>query len=449
MDLEPFFNPKSLVIIGASRKEYTFNQIIIRNLLDIRFRGNFYIINPNAEDILGVPSYNELSSLPEVPELAIIMIRNNLKELFEDIGKFGIKNVMIESKLEEKRINREIIGELDEICEKYEIKYMGPSMIGVMNYIDNFTTSIIPVRRHILQKNRGQKYGVSVVTESGGLAGGFGWWSPTQNLPISKVIHIGEAHKISLADVLFYLQYDDTTKVICLFLREIDKKLINSVSKIAPIKPILFFYVGKDTAAEAMLESAGGLAVTNYIDLFEFAKIFLWLPKPRSNKLGIIGPSSGAILLITKEMRKQGLSLAKPSQSTQELIKSKIGGSTCDYGNPVDYWPPQKFVGTETCEIYYLGSEILLNDNNVDGLILALEFFQEIEFDFFIFSKIKERFPNKPIITVLIQAEQEGAKRVIDIATQLKIPVYENEVERAVRGYALLLKYYKEIKKEF
>jgi len=89
MNLEPFFNPKSLVIIGASRKEFTFNQTVLRNLLDIRFRGNIYIINPNTDELLGIRSYNNLSSLPEVPELAIIMLRNNLKDLFEELGKFG------------------------------------------------------------------------------------------------------------------------------------------------------------------------------------------------------------------------------------------------------------------------------------------------------------------------------------------------------------------------
>jgi len=320
-------------------------------------------------------------------------------------------------------------------------------MIGIINFIDNFTTSIIPVRRYIIQKNRGVKYGVSVVAESGGLAGGFGWWSPSQNLPISKVIHIGMGHKVDFLDVLSYLKSDTTTKVICLFLRDIDERLINAVSEISPIKPVLFFYVGKDIDSEKALEKAGGLAVLNYIELFEFAKLFLWLPEPKGNHLGIIGPSSGAILLIAKEMRKQGLTLAKPSQNSQDLILSKIGGSTCQYGNPVDYWPPKKFIGTEICTIYYLGSEILLNDDEVDGLILALEFFQEIEFDFYIFSSIKEKFPNKPIITMLIQAEHQGAKRVVDIATELKIPVFENEVERAIRGYSMLLKYYKEIRK--
>lgn len=446
--LRPFFNPKSLVIIGVSRKEYTFNQTILRNLLDIRFKGKIYLIHPNAKEILGIQSYKDLESLPEIPELAIIMLRNNLKDIFEQLGKFGIKYIMIESEIEEKIFESEFANEIQEKCKKYGIKYMGPSMIGVMNYLDNFTTSIIPVRRHILQKNRGVKQGVSIVSESGGLAGGLGWWSPSQNLPISKVIHVGKGFEIGFSEVLMYLKSDDSTKVICLFLRDIDEKLIKSVSEIAPLKPILFFCVGKDVQAEESLSKAGGLAVLNYIELFEMAKLFLWLPKPKGNRLGIIGPSSGAILLIAKEMRNQGLNLARPSQNSQEQILKKIGGSTCKYGNPVDYWPPKKFIGTEICSIYYIGSEILLSDDDVDGLIVALEFFQEIEFDFYIFSKIKENFPDKPIITLLIQAEQEGAKRVIDIATDLKIPVFENEIERAVRGYAMLLKYYKEINKE-
>jgi hypothetical protein len=125
----------------------------------------------------------------------------------------------------------------------------------------------------------------------------------------------------------------------------------------------------------------------------------------------------------------------------------KVGGSTCAFGNPVDYWPPEKFVGIRICGIYNTASEALLKDNAVDGLILALEFFTEIEFDFNIYSSIVSSNPAKPIITILIQAEREGAKRVINSATELRIPVFENEIERAVRGYRLLYDYYSKIKK--
>ncbi|MHA1195023.1 MAG: hypothetical protein ACTSW3_09705, partial [Promethearchaeota archaeon] len=123
-----------------------------------------------------------------------------------------------------------------------------------------------------------------------------------------------------------------------------------------------------------------------------------------------------------------------------------IGGSTCQLGNPVDFWPPERFVGTKICGIYNLSSNVLLNDKSVDGLILALEFFTEIEFDFNIFKNVKEKFPDKPIIAVLIQAEHDGAKRVIKTASELKIPVFENEIERAVRGFKLLYDWHSKIK---
>ncbi|MHA1526707.1 MAG: hypothetical protein ACTSQD_06720, partial [Promethearchaeota archaeon] len=98
--------------------------------------------------------------------------------------------------------------------------------------------------------------------------------------------------------------------------------------------------------------------------------------------------------------------------------------------------------------IYTTSANTLMKDKNVDGLILALEFFIEIEFDFKIFENLLKSYPDKPIIAILIQAEREGAKRVVDSASELKIPVFENEVERAVRGYKLLLEFHSKIKKK-
>ncbi|MFW9902301.1 MAG: CoA-binding protein [Candidatus Thorarchaeota archaeon] len=447
-DLEPFFNPKSILIVGVSRKAYTFSYTILKNLLEIFYRGNLYILNPNADEILGIKSYHSLNELPEIPELAVIVLGKQLEEIFEKVAKFGVKNITIESELRIETEDPILIANLNTISEKYGVSYMGPSMIGIINFNNNFTTSIIPVRQYLMQKHRKMKEGISFIAQSGGLAGAMGWWAPSQDLPISKVIHLGYGFDINDADVLQYFKNDDKTKVISLFLREITEDIIHAVKEIAPLKPILFFYVGKDELKEVELINVGGIAVSNYIELFDLAKIFLWCPEPKGINLGIIGPSSGAIYLIVKEMRKQGLSLAKVSQEHKKIILDKVGGSTCNLGNPVDYWPPEKFVGTKICEIYNTSSKALLKDEAVDGLILALEFFIEIEFDFNIFAKIKNTFPDKPLITVLIQAERDGAKRVIKSASELKIPTFENEIERAVRGYKLLYDWYSKIKRK-
>jgi len=448
--LKPFFNPKSIVIIGVSRQAYTFSYTILKNLLEIFYKGELYIVNPNANEILGIKSYHSLNELPnsKIPELAVIVLGTNILDIVEELGNFGVKYITIQAELKTGINNSDFTLRLNQICDKYGITYLGPSMIGIINFIDNFTTSILPVRQHIMRENKNIKEGIGFIAQSGGLAGALGWWTPSQRLPISRVVHLGKSFHINEADIIEFFLDDDKTKVISLFLREITDDLIEAVKNVAPYKPILFFYAGKDGLMEKKLKNAGGIPVLNYIELFEIAKIFLWCAEPKGPNLGIIGPSSGAIHLIVNEMRKQHLSLAKPTKESQDIILNKIGGSTCEYGNPVDYWPPEKFIGIKICGIYNTSANTLLNDESVDGLILALEFFIEIEFDFNIFEGIKDKYPEKPIITILIQAEKEGAKRVFKSASELKIPVFENEIERAVRGYRLLYDYYSKIKKK-
>ena len=121
-----------------------------------------------------------------------------------------------------------------------------------------------------------------------------------------------------------YFIKDRHTKVISLFLREISDDIIEIVRKGILFKPILFFYVGKEKEKEKKLIDAGGIVVENYIELFDFAKIFLWCPMPKGSNLGIIGPSSGVIHIIVKEMRKQNLSLAK--------LDKKSGRITATHG---------------------------------------------------------------------------------------------------------------------
>ena len=85
-NLNPFFNPKSILIIGVSRKAYTFSYTILKNLLEIFYQGKLYIVNPNASEILGLKSYHTLEDLPDVPELAVIVLGTNILEIVDRLG---------------------------------------------------------------------------------------------------------------------------------------------------------------------------------------------------------------------------------------------------------------------------------------------------------------------------------------------------------------------------
>ena len=95
----PFFNPKSIVIIGASRNKYTFSGIVVKNLLEAQYKGIIYLIHPYTDSILGIPCYSSLEDLEDVsekPELAIILTQNRMLYTLKTLGKLGIKHILIE-----------------------------------------------------------------------------------------------------------------------------------------------------------------------------------------------------------------------------------------------------------------------------------------------------------------------------------------------------------------
>ena len=174
-DLKPFFNPKSVLIVGASRQALSFSYTVLKNLLEIFYQGKLYIMNPNANDILGVKSYHTFDELPETPELAVIVLGKGILEVVETLGKMGVKYIAIQTELKPGTKVNNVTFKLHQLCETYGITYLGPSMLGIINFIDNFTTSIIPVRQHIMRENKNIEEGISFIAQSGGLAGAMGW----------------------------------------------------------------------------------------------------------------------------------------------------------------------------------------------------------------------------------------------------------------------------------
>ncbi len=451
---EPFFNPSSVLIIGASRNEYTFNGVVLKNLLEVQYKGKIYIVHPFTSSLLGIPCYaslQEIETLEKKPELAIILTHHEIIENLTWLGKHDISHILIETDIsialsKENQILLET--QLKTIIQQYHLKVLGPSMIGIIDFHHHFSSSVIPTRAHRLSlipstEPLVQTPGASYLAQSGGLSGALGWWTPQQPIPFAKVIHIGNEMQISEAEVLEFLFQDPLTGIILLYIRTISPEFIRVMTKYRGTKPLLYKYVGKEIELDAQFQAAGAITVENYIELFEFAKLFLWCPPPENNYVGIIGPSSGAINLLISEMRSQQIHLASLDPLNRASIMQKIGGSTCNLGNPVDYWPPKEFVGTQVCQIYYNASNILLQDTHVGTLLLALEFFAEIEFNFSIFERIQHKYPLKPIIVVLIHAEKEGEERILKSCTELHIPVFINEAERSIRGLKCLLQYWK------
>ena len=311
------------------------------------------------------------------------------------------------------------------------VRIIGSNTIGFINFSDNFTTSIIPVRCNFDGSGR-----VGYIAASGGLAGGCGWWSPSQQIGFSKIAHLGRACDVQKHEVLKYLINDPATDVILLHLLSLDNKLLDVISNYHKIKPILYLKANQSNPCE-IIKDAGAIPVNSYQDLFEMGKAFLQAPLPQGNRVGLIGPSSGALTLITTKLPVYGFELGTLSETTKKLLRKKVlhPNNSDPNPNPVDYWPPIRFDGDEVGEKYATGIRALLSDDNIDAVIVVLEIFKEIEFDIpKYFGTLKQQFPNKPIIAACIQVEPPSLQQITKGLNEIKMLYYVQDVERAVKA---------------
>ncbi len=433
--LSSFFSPKSVAIIGASAKEGKFGYQIIKNLKNIKYNGKIFPVNNNNKgNILNLITYKSLEELPEVPELVVIILppKEALKAVYKSLD-YGIKNIMLESSF----ISEEIEDELRNASCQMGFRIMGSNSIGLINFNDRFSTSIIPVRCKI-----GKDAQVGYIAQSGGLAGGCGWWKPHTGCGFSKVIHLGRSCDINEAEVIEYLTEDDNTKVITLFLKKISDRIINKVNICAKIKPIIFLKID-NSPPFTKLEKAGAIPVTIYQDLFEISKAFIQAPLLKGENIGVIGPSSGALSLITSKLKEFNLKVAKNlSPETEKILRDNVLHKESKILNPVDYWPPTRFDGEEVGNKYKAATEALLSDKNVDAVIIILELFREIEFDVVkAFSGLKQKYPTKPIIAACVQVETDVLQRVLDGLSELNMLIYDFNIEKSVQALSSLRKF--------
>jgi acyl-CoA synthetase (NDP forming) len=326
------------------------------------------------------------------------------------------------------------------LAQQHTVRIIGSNTIGIINFSENFTTSIIPVRCNFDGSGR-----IGYIAASGGLAGGCGWWSPNQEIGFSKIAHLGRACDVQRYEVLQYLVDDPATDVILLHLVGFDQNLLNVIKANHKIKPILFLKANQSNPC-LVLQEAGAIPVDTYHDLFEMGKAFIQAPLPKGNKVGLVGPSSGALTLITTKLPLYGFELGNLSDETKRILRAEVlhPKNLDPNPNPVDYWPPIRFNGEEVGGKYTTAIRALLNDDNINAVIVVLEIFKEIEFDIpEYFGSLQKEFPNKPIIAACIQVEQPSLQRITEGLGKIGMLFYVQDVERAIKAL-WTLKYFQE-----
>lgn len=457
-ELKCFFEPKSVAVVGASRNPLKFGHSLLRNLLDLEFKGKIYVVNPNADEILGLKAYPRVDSIDEDVELAVIIVPAlKVAEVLKDCSKKHVKGVVICSSgfRETGEMGQNLENEVLAIAEKAGIRVIGPNTTGIVNTSNNFTTSFVALPK----LKRGN---VAFIAQTGLFAAAAFWWIVSkQPFGISKIVGLGNKCDVDDAEVLEYLAEDPDTQVIAVYMEGVKegRRLFEAFKKVAKKKPVIVLKSGRSPAGmKASLSHTGSLAVKDEIfdavckqtgvirvsgdleELLDITKAFALQPLPRGNRVAIITVSGAGGVMAADECAKHGLELATLSDETLNRIRSRMP-QWAVVNNPVDVEPLFEVVGPE--ESIRIAVAAASEDSNVDSILVLFVAVPRLIPMFnaknIVIHSMKEPSEQKTMLTQFI-----GFKETVDSwTTQLEeenIPVYSS-IERCVKALGHLWKY--------
>lgn len=464
MNLEVFFSPKSMAIIGASEKlrfgYFTTKRMLSSNNIKV------YPVNIQADKVMGVKAYKSVKDIPGSVDLAVFLVPSEAApNAMRECAEKGIKHVIVLSagfaEVDEVGARRQ--EEIVEIAKNNGIRVIGPNCMGVTNISNRFSTAEIFVDS-ITEGN------VAFIAQSGIFGSVIVDWAAANKYGLSKVITLGNKCDVDEIDILNYLEKDEKTKVISMYLEGVKesrgREFIETFKRVTRKKPVLVLKSGRTEAGaravkshtgslagddrifDAVLKQTGAIRVDSVEELLDSAKILSTQPLPIAEGIAIITNSGSMAALACDELEKQGMKLAKFAPRTIEKMK-KVAPYWTSVKNPVDIGPAMLQVGSQILEW-------VLEDENVgclhiisappgmlvkpNGMGLDLVPFYKV------YKEIMDKHREKPII-ISSFGDNDVVKMAMEVFDQSGIPLI-NSVQNAAKAIATLYRYKKNSQKK-
>jgi acetyltransferase len=378
--LDALFKPKAVAIVGASTKELSIGNVIIRNLQKYGYKGKIYPLNPNAPEVCGLKAYQSLEEIPGEVDLAHIIIPSKLvPQTIEECGKKGIKAVIINSAGfsemgdEGAALQEAFLAN----AKKYGVRVFGPNCQGIINSDPdlkaycNFTFTY-PDPGYI-----------SVVALSGGV--GALIMQALVDLGIGQRLYAsnGNACDISIPEIVRYYGEDEGTKAVILYTEGFSnpKEFLEAALEVTAKKPILAMKAGRteqgakaatshtgslagvDIATELIFEKTGILSFTDEGEMARAAMAFATQPIPKGNRVGIITNTGGPAVIATDVLVDWGLDVPKLSkESIARLKETQLPEAALE--NPIDV------VATAGGPHFRGALDVLLEEPGIDSIFI-------------------------------------------------------------------------------
>jgi len=378
--LDKLFKPGSVAIIGASTKELSIGNRIIKNLVDFGFNGSIYPINPKADEVRGIKAYGSILDVPGNIDLAHIVIPNKYVPFaIEDCGKKGVKFVIINT-AGFKEVGGEGVKLEELVVEKareHGIRVFGPNCQGIIN-------SDPDVRAYCnFTFTKPEVGNISVVAQSGGVGEVINQRFSELGIGVSMYASNGNACDISIPEIIRYWGDDEKTRVIVVYVEGLSdpKKFLEVASNVSARKPILGMKAGrteegakaasshtgglakKEIATELLFKKAGIVTFRDEEELCQAAIAFACQPIPKGNRVGLITNTGGPAIIATDELVEAELEIPPLSEKAAEILNDKLY-SAASVSNPIDV------LATAGAQHFRAAMDVLMDEEQIDSLYI-------------------------------------------------------------------------------
>ncbi len=459
-DLDPFFYPRSVAVIGASKDPKKTGNIWVKSFLQYGYKGKVFPINPAEDEILGLKAYKSVLDVPDEIDLVLFNIpAAGVVKIMDECVKKRIPAGIIHSSgfAEAGKEGALLQARVVETARRNGMRLIGPNCVGIL----------CPESRHPWARRTTfpqEAGGVAVITQSGGGGGFFVNMAENRGIAFSKFISIGNECDVTVLDCMDYLREDPKTNVVFVYLEGFKdgKRFLEVAKPLSRSKPVIVYKVGRTevgkraTAShtgsiagslavyDGALRQAGILRVQDFDealdDLVAFSNVWFAQGIPRGPRVGIISGPGGPGVATADMCGEIGLEVPDFSEETKKKFAAEVFGATVS--NPTDVDLGVKTLkGNDSFEVR---ATIADADENIDMLaIVGLgEYNPKPRMEMVL--RIQKSL-TKPFILIWPSAGQE-VEECKEILRQHKVPLFLTP-ERGAKALGALMRYKKAVER--
>lgn len=378
--LLPFFRPRSVAVIGASRDPVSIGYRILEALVSQRFQGPVYPVNPRTPVVGCIRTVASARDLPEPVDLAVIAVpRDAVLGVVDDCAARGVRALLVITAgfAEVNAEGRELQARLVEKVRGHGMRMIGPNCLGLLNTdpavrLNASFSPVFPPAGRVAMSSQSGALGLAILASA-----------QRFQLGLSTFVSVGNKADVSGNDLLQYWEEDDDTDVILLYLESFGnpRRFARLARRVSRRKPIVAVKGGRttagrraagshtaalaasDVAVDALFRQTGVIRAETLDEMFDLAAALGSQPLPSGRRVGVITNAGGPAILCADTCEANGLMVPELSAQVRAEL-AKFLPAAAGTGNPVD------MIASAPPAHYQRTIEAVLRSGEVDALIV-------------------------------------------------------------------------------